>query len=68
MEELWHHSAGCAVGAQWIAKESHSKELAYEAFTAGLLHDIGKLFLFKVVEMINLSEKITIKPSAELLK
>jgi HD-like signal output (HDOD) protein len=32
-----------------------------------LLHDIGKLFLIKVVEMINLSEKITIKPSAELL-
>ena len=67
MEELWRHSAGCAVGAQWIAKESHSKELAHEAFTAGLLHDIGKLFLIKVVEMINLSEKTTIKPSAELL-
>ncbi len=67
MEELWRHSAGCAVGAQWIAKESHSKELAHEAFTAGLLHDIGKLFLIKVVEMINLSEKTTIKPSTELL-
>ena len=67
MEELWRHSAGCAVGAQWIAKESHSKELAHEAFTAGLLHDIGKLFLIKVVEMINLSEKTAIKPSAELL-
>ncbi len=67
MRELWRHSARCAVGAQWIAKESHSKELAHEAFTAGLLHDIGKLFLIKVVEMINLSEKTTIKPSTELL-
>jgi HD-like signal output (HDOD) protein len=67
MEELWRHSAGCAIGAQWIAKESHSKELAHEAFAAGLLHDIGKLFLIKVVEMLNLSEKTAIKPSAELL-
>jgi HD-like signal output (HDOD) protein len=67
MEELWRHSAGCAVGAQWIAKESHSKALSHEAFTAALLHDIGKLFLIKVVEMINLSEKTAIKPSKELL-
>jgi len=67
MEELWRHSTGCAVGAQWIAKESHSQALSHEAFTAGLLHDIGKLFLIKVVEMINLSEKTDKKPSKELL-
>lgn len=67
MEELWRHSAACAVGAQWIAKESHSKAFLHEAFTAGLLHDIGKLFLIKVAELINLSEKTTIKPSKELL-
>ena len=67
IKELWRHSAACAVGAQWIAKESQSQNLSHEAFTAGLLHDIGKLFLIKVVEEINLSKKTNIKPSKELL-
>jgi HD-like signal output (HDOD) protein len=67
MEELWRHSAGCAVGAQWIAKESHFLKHSHEAFTAGLLHDIGKLFLVKVAEMVNLSEKTDIKLSKDLL-
>lgn len=46
--ELWNHSIATAVSAEWI-----SRELRYpdpeEAYTAGLLHDMGKLFLDQFV-------------------
>lgn len=67
LEKLWRHSTGCAVGARWLSKQCHFQEFSHEAFTAGLLHDVGKLFLLKVVENIHLSEKIDIKPSDFLL-
>ena len=43
---LWEHSVGTASLAQRIASaESRTKALAEESFTAGLLHDIGKVVL-----------------------
>lgn len=46
--ELWNHSVGTAVTAEWVART-----LAYpdpeEAYVAGLLHDIGKLLLDQYV-------------------
>ena len=46
--ELWNHSIATAVSAEWI-----SREIGYpdpeEAYTAGLLHDMGKLFLDQYV-------------------
>jgi len=41
--ELWHHSYACGMGSRIIAKRI--KMPADQAFTAGLLHDIGKLVL-----------------------
>jgi HD-like signal output (HDOD) protein len=42
--ELWRHSVGCAIASQRLA--SHENEDASgQAFTAGLLHDIGKIVL-----------------------
>jgi putative nucleotidyltransferase with HDIG domain len=44
---LWNHSVTVAALAQRIAKlETGSKTIAEECFTAGLLHDIGKIVLF----------------------
>jgi putative nucleotidyltransferase with HDIG domain len=43
---LWRHSAIAAVAASKIAK--HLKEPPAVAFTAGLLHDIGKLIFASV--------------------
>jgi len=54
MQDLWSHSLACAVGAKWLAKKSGYANLAAEAFMAGLLHDIGKLALFKILDDINL--------------
>jgi HD-like signal output (HDOD) protein len=46
MEALWSHSLQVAGSAKLIAKsEGAESKLGEEAFTAGLLHDIGKLIL-----------------------
>jgi putative nucleotidyltransferase with HDIG domain len=43
-EEFWSHSNNTAIRAKKIAEEQHaSVKIADDAFTAGLLHDIGKL-------------------------
>jgi HD-like signal output (HDOD) protein len=43
---LWEHSVAVAALAQRIAvEETGSKQLGEECFTAGLLHDVGKIVL-----------------------
>jgi putative nucleotidyltransferase with HDIG domain len=46
--ELWNHSIATAVSAEWIARELRYPD-PEEAYTAGLLHDMGKLFLDQFV-------------------
>ena len=57
MEKLWRHSVGCAIGSCWLAKHCGLKMIANDAFIAGLLHDVGKLFLLTVIESISASAK-----------
>jgi putative nucleotidyltransferase with HDIG domain len=46
IEDLWMHSNSTAMRAKRIAEEQHaSGQTVDDAFTAGLLHDIGKLVL-----------------------
>jgi len=52
MQVLWKHAFCCAAGSKWLALKTGFDALAQEAFLAGLLHDIGKLFLLKVVEQV----------------
>jgi HD-like signal output (HDOD) protein/CheY-like chemotaxis protein len=45
-EQLWHHSLSTAGTAKRIAQlERQEKAIVEESFTAGLLHDIGRLVL-----------------------
>ena len=46
--ELWEHSAVAAVAAQIVAEDRGLDP--QQAFTAGLLHDIGKIVLTKALE------------------
>jgi HD-like signal output (HDOD) protein len=48
MQPLWKHSLGCALGTKWFAEKTAYKELAQEGLLAGLLHDIGQLFLLRM--------------------
>lgn len=58
MQALWKHAFCCAVGSKWLAQKTGFREQAQEAFLAGLLHDIGKLFLLKVMEEIAREEAL----------
>lgn len=42
---LWHHALGTALAATHLASLSGCQETRERAFTAGLVHDIGKLLL-----------------------
>jgi putative nucleotidyltransferase with HDIG domain len=47
---LWDHSLNTALGAEYLAKEeSYGNASPSTAFTAGLLHDIGKTVINKVL-------------------
>ncbi len=43
-QRFWEHTIACAVGARFLAGKLHSRS-GEEAYTAGLLHDIGRLIL-----------------------
>jgi len=67
LRELWKHSLGCAIGAHWIAKNTGFANLASESFFAGLLHDVGKLFIMAVLEQLKQSQEIDVQPAPALL-
>ncbi|RME34355.1 MAG: HDOD domain-containing protein [Deltaproteobacteria bacterium] len=50
MEKLWKHALATAMGSYWLARHAGYQALMPEAFLAGLMHDIGQLFLLKVLE------------------
>ncbi len=68
MDRLWVHSVASAVGANWIAKQSGMQGLIQEAFFAGLLHDVGKLFLFKIIEDLKKKGKLNSCLSLEFIE
>jgi putative nucleotidyltransferase with HDIG domain len=47
-ESLWRHSLAVAVGSRIIADKKYAA-LANEAFSAGLIHDVGKLILDRYI-------------------
>lgn len=58
MGPLWSHALGVAVASRWLASRLGLNKLTEEAFMAGLLHDIGKLLLLKIIEELQLSGAI----------
>ena len=50
MEEMWRAASAAATGAAWLADKSGHGALAEQAFLAGLLHDVGKLVILRVIE------------------
>jgi len=67
MRKLWRHSVGCAIGSNWLAKQCGLHALAHEAFFAGLLHDVGMLFILTVIDELKHSNELRTQPSDALL-
>lgn len=53
MQTLWMHSHACAVGSRMLARSAGYPQFADNAYMAGLLHDVGKLYLLKALERLN---------------
>ena len=67
MHLLWQHALVCAIAAKWLAGKVGYAAMAQEAFLAGLLHDVGKLFLLKVVEELGASGRLGVQASPALV-
>jgi HD-like signal output (HDOD) protein len=67
MRQLWRHALGTAVGAHWLARHCGLHGIAHETFFAGLLHDVGKLFILTVIDELMHSGRHKLNPSAALL-
>jgi putative nucleotidyltransferase with HDIG domain len=67
MAPLWRHSVAVAVGAGWLASRCGYAQQKEQAFTAGLLHDVGKIFLLTVVEAIRSDPKLSFNPTPALM-
>jgi HD-like signal output (HDOD) protein len=50
MRELWHHASACALAGEWISRRVRFPQLGETVFIGGLVHDIGKLFLLRVLD------------------
>ena len=68
MKRLWRHSVGCAIGASWIAKQSNFETLSHETFIAGLLHDVGKLYILKIMDSMVAGGEIDTPPSDTVIQ
>ena len=53
LQSLWLHSHACAAGSRFLARSAGYPQVADQAYMAGLLHDVGKLYLLKALERLN---------------
>jgi HD-like signal output (HDOD) protein len=47
---LWRHALATALGCQWLSQRLGRGTSASEAFLAGMVHDIGKLLVIRVID------------------
>jgi HD-like signal output (HDOD) protein len=67
MQALWLHSYACATGCKSLAISTGHRELAEQAYLAGLLHDVGKLYLLKTMEQISQNSETVFELDQETL-
>jgi HD-like signal output (HDOD) protein len=60
LTRLWLHSSAVSIGARWLATNAGYRNLADEAFVAGLLHDVGKLSLLCIIEDLIVKEEMNL--------
>jgi HD-like signal output (HDOD) protein len=67
MQDLWLHAHACALGCRSIAMKTGHQGFADHAYMAGLLHDIGKLYLIKALEKVSSDRTLGVVLGRELL-
>jgi HD-like signal output (HDOD) protein len=67
MTRLWRHAVGSAIGSSWLAGRCGYAYIKEQAFVAGLLHDVGKLFLLSVVESLRKEPTLAFQPSSTFM-
>lgn len=69
MTALWVHATACAQASEWLARTLGHRGLEEEAFVGGLMHDIGKLYMLRVLdEMVATSAEPFDTPEPFLLE
>lgn len=56
------------MGSQWLSQRCGLRDRSHELFIAGLLHDVGKLFLLTVIDAIKASGRISDMPPRNLIR
>jgi len=67
-KHLWEHSVACAIGSQWTANYLSFDQIIHKSFIAGLLHDMGKLFLISAIEDIRKNKGDEFNPSDSVVE
>jgi HD-like signal output (HDOD) protein len=52
LKELWLHASSTAMAAQWLATRLRLDSIEEECFPGGLLHDVGQLWILRVIDEI----------------
>lgn len=60
LTQLWVHTSAVSIGARWLATNAGYRNLADDAFVAGLLHDVGKLSLLCIIEDLMVNEGMSL--------
>lgn len=68
MNSLWLHSVTCASGSFWLSKRLKMTSLTPKAFFAGLLHDVGKLLLLRVIEDFRKNQQTSAQLTPEFIR
>ncbi len=68
MNRLWSHALGTAVASKWLAQNLGFRGIAEEAFMAGLLHDIGKLVLLRILDELVVNKTAPTRLSVPLVQ
>jgi putative nucleotidyltransferase with HDIG domain len=63
---LWLHALATALGGQWLAQRVGRGIPAAEAFLAGMVHDIGKLLVVRVIDDLR-CQRADFRPPATLV-
>jgi putative nucleotidyltransferase with HDIG domain len=66
VSSLWRHALATGLGAQWLAGKVGQGVTPAEAFLAGMVHDIGKLLVVRVMDDLRVARP-ELKPAPALM-